>query len=222
MNIGERILELRKSKGYSQEDIANKLNVSRQTVSKWETNQSLPESDKIVPLCELFNISTDFLLMNKVNDNITSTKSEKNINIDQDIVLKNKRKFAINLSFSIFLYFIAVMWIILSEGLDIQEEISIVIFLGVAGLATVLIIYTSIVHSNDEKKIIENKEKKKKEENPIVKSINQVLALIVFVIYMVISFISGAWHITWILWVIYAIISEIVELLFKLEEKKDE
>ena len=50
-NLGEKLLELRKAKNLSQEEVAEKLNVTRQTVSKWETNQSTPDFDKIVPLC---------------------------------------------------------------------------------------------------------------------------------------------------------------------------
>ena len=49
MNIGEKIFELRKSRNLSQEEVAEKLNVTRQTVSKWETNKSTPDFDKIVP-----------------------------------------------------------------------------------------------------------------------------------------------------------------------------
>ena len=47
MNIGEKLYELRKEKNLSQEEVAEKLNVSRQTVSKWETNQTTPDFDKI-------------------------------------------------------------------------------------------------------------------------------------------------------------------------------
>lgn len=54
MNLGQRLIELRKAKHLSQEEVAEKLNVTRQTISKWETNQSSPEFDKILPLCELF------------------------------------------------------------------------------------------------------------------------------------------------------------------------
>ena len=72
MNIGEKLFELRKSKNLSQEEVAEKLNVTRQTVSKWETNQSTPDFDKILPLCELFEISTEELLTgnNKENNNV--------------------------------------------------------------------------------------------------------------------------------------------------------
>ena len=62
MNIGEKLFELRKQKNLSQEEVAEKLNGTRQTVSKWETNQSTPDFDKIIPLCELFGIGAEELL----------------------------------------------------------------------------------------------------------------------------------------------------------------
>ena len=65
MNIGEKLYELRKGKNLSQEEVAEKLNVTRQTVSKWETNQSSPDFDKILPICELFEISTEELITGK-------------------------------------------------------------------------------------------------------------------------------------------------------------
>ena len=65
MNIGEKIYQLRKKKNLSQEDLASVLNVSRQTISKWETGDSNPDLDKIVPLCNFFDISTDEFLKGK-------------------------------------------------------------------------------------------------------------------------------------------------------------
>ncbi len=62
MNFGEQLTKLRKEKGMSQEDLANELNVSRQAVSKWESNVSYPETDKIVSICKLFNCSMDELI----------------------------------------------------------------------------------------------------------------------------------------------------------------
>lgn len=62
MTIADRILELRKIKGISQEELADKIGVSRQAVSKWESEQSIPDLDKIIILSEFFEVSTDFLL----------------------------------------------------------------------------------------------------------------------------------------------------------------
>ncbi len=52
MTFGERLLEYRNRVNLSQEKLAEKVGVTRQTVSKWETNQSVPDFDKILPLCE--------------------------------------------------------------------------------------------------------------------------------------------------------------------------
>ena len=65
MSLGQRLIELRKEKKLSQEEVAGKLNVTRQTVSKWETDQSTPYFDKILPLCELYEISTEELITGK-------------------------------------------------------------------------------------------------------------------------------------------------------------
>lgn len=62
MNIAARIQHLRKSKGISQEELADKIGVSRQAVSKWESEQSIPDVEKIILLSEYFETTTDFLL----------------------------------------------------------------------------------------------------------------------------------------------------------------
>ena len=66
MKLGEKIASLRQRAGYSQELLAEKMDVSRQSISKWEMNQALPQIDKVLLLCELFGISTDALLMDSV------------------------------------------------------------------------------------------------------------------------------------------------------------
>ncbi len=66
MKIGEKIANLRIMAGMSQEQLAEHLDVSRQSVSKWEMDQALPQIDKVLQLCELFKISTDSLLLEDV------------------------------------------------------------------------------------------------------------------------------------------------------------
>lgn len=62
MNLANRIQHLRRSKGISQEELANKLGVSRQAVSKWESEQTSPDLDKIILLSDFFDVTTDYLL----------------------------------------------------------------------------------------------------------------------------------------------------------------
>lgn len=66
MTIGEKISKLRIAEGISQEQLAEKISVSRQAVSKWEMDQALPQIDKVLQLCTLFGISTDELLCDNV------------------------------------------------------------------------------------------------------------------------------------------------------------
>lgn len=62
MTLGEKICTLRTGKGLSQEDLAAKLEVSRQSVSKWETGQSVPDLEKIIKLADLFGVNVDELV----------------------------------------------------------------------------------------------------------------------------------------------------------------
>lgn len=74
MTIGQKITNLRTSAELSQEQLAEKISVSRQSVSKWEMDQALPQIDKVLQICELFSISTDELLHDKI---AIDQKSEK-------------------------------------------------------------------------------------------------------------------------------------------------
>ena len=62
MSFGETLQKLRKQKGWSQEELAERLELTRQTVSKWELEQSTPDLDYIVALSDLFQVSTDYLI----------------------------------------------------------------------------------------------------------------------------------------------------------------
>lgn len=62
MNMADRIQYLRKAKGLSQEDLADRVGVSRQAVSKWESEQSTPDLEKIIILSDIFGVTTDYIL----------------------------------------------------------------------------------------------------------------------------------------------------------------
>lgn len=62
MNLAEKIMKLRKEQGWSQETLASMLDVSRQSVSKWEIGTSVPDLDKIIKMSEIFDVTTDYLL----------------------------------------------------------------------------------------------------------------------------------------------------------------
>lgn len=62
MTINEKLVQLRKSKGWSQEDLAEKLNVSRQAISRWENGTALPDAENLLQLSHLYDVSSDYLL----------------------------------------------------------------------------------------------------------------------------------------------------------------
>lgn len=86
MVLAEKIVQLRKQLGLSQEELAEKMNVSRQSVSKWESTQSIPDLNKILMLAEIFSVTTDFLLKDKqetVEITEPAQHSNKQITLEQ-------------------------------------------------------------------------------------------------------------------------------------------
>ena len=83
MIFADKLIDLRKKSGWSQEELAEKLNVSRQAVSKWEGAQSIPDMNRIIQLSELFGVSTDYLLKDNLeqaeptqgNDEVNSSRT---------------------------------------------------------------------------------------------------------------------------------------------------
>ena len=69
MSLGEKLYKLRTEKNITQSDVASALGVSRQAVSKWETDESLPDLDKLVKLADLYEVTTDFLLRESASSN---------------------------------------------------------------------------------------------------------------------------------------------------------
>ena len=80
MTCGEKIQKLRKDSGYTQEDLADILSVSRQSVSRWESDIAFPETEKLITLAKLFKCSIDFLL-NDENNELKEIKKEKVLNV---------------------------------------------------------------------------------------------------------------------------------------------
>ena len=83
MILAEKIMHLRKKNGWSQEELAGKLNVSRQSVSKWESAMSVPDLDKILLMSELFEVTTDYILkgIEPLPKDVTQPKKKPNASI---------------------------------------------------------------------------------------------------------------------------------------------
>ena len=91
MIFSEKLLTLRKAKGITQEQLAEKLDVSRQSISKWESGQSAPELEKIVALSTIFDVSTDYLLKSSEIDDL-SVKTEMLEKQQQQMLVREQRQ----------------------------------------------------------------------------------------------------------------------------------
>ena len=202
MTIGERLLKLRKEKNISQEELANILDVSRQTVSKWETDQTTPDFDKIVPLCNYFGITSDELLTG--NYNIQEAK-EANV----------KSNFARNIALAVMLYILAVATIILCAAQFKQPILGVVLFFIFIAIGTAILIYNGIYYSKESK---DNKETK---DDSIQKQVLSIIDILGVTIYLLVSFLTMAWHITWIIFLIVGLVKEITKLIMNLTSNKE-
>lgn len=84
MIFADKLIELRKKSGWSQEELAEQMNVTRQSVSKWEGAQSVPDLEKIIQLSKLFGVSTDYLLKDEIEANENepaSLKTDEKLNV---------------------------------------------------------------------------------------------------------------------------------------------
>lgn len=212
MDLGERLFELRKSKNLTQDEVAEKLKVTRQTISKWETNQSTPDFDKIVPLCDLFEIGVEELLTGKKPEEVQ--QEQEKVLTKQEV----KEKSAKVVSTSVFIYIAAIAFLMIA--IPVQHANPVVatsIFLLLIGWATARIVKNYMSMPKFEK----TKEEKKQEK--VVKEINGIIGSICVAIYFIVSFTTMAWHITWIIFIIDGLLCQVVKLIFELKgEEEDE
>ncbi len=212
MKLGEMLLNLRKSKQLSQEEAAERLGVSRQTISKWETDQSMPDFDKIIPLCELYGITPDELFTGEKKDLVGDSIQESS---KEELRFLQKKR-ASGIGRGILLYFISIVWIAIAIPVCMLNPIvASTIFLLICGIATYIVVYTCIAYKMP-------KTKKEQRENKLRRSIQNIIAIITTITYLLISFTTMAWHITWIMWVVYGLIGEILRLIFMLRGNEDE
>ena len=96
MEFHNKLYNLRKQKVLSQEELANRLNVSRQTISKWEVGDATPDMKKLIAISDMFEISLDELVMDKVATQIgeTSSKSEIASELKKKVLTDENKKTA--------------------------------------------------------------------------------------------------------------------------------
>lgn len=91
MTLGQKIFELRNKQKMSQGDLAEKLNVSRQSISKWETDASVPELDKLIMLSDLFSITMDELVRDELPEKSADEAKESTEKSSSETIVINKQ-----------------------------------------------------------------------------------------------------------------------------------
>ena len=124
MNIADRIQYLRKRRGLSQEELADMVGVSRQAVSKWESEQSTPDLEKIITMSDIFEVTTDYILKGIEPVSISNRKMAKTL----------------YLGFVLIFATIAGIWSFTANRFRFDECILIILAGGVIGLGLALII----------------------------------------------------------------------------------
>ncbi len=216
MTLGAKIQTLRKQRGMSQEQLAEALGVSRQAVSKWEAEQSVPDIDKIISICDYFGVTTDYILRDAelpkteqqpepIQQN-TYNISENNGNEEN---AEKQQKSALLLAVAIVMYILCIVPVLI-----IQNEIGVVLMFVMIAAATGIIVYRATLNrkNNDEE------EEKKKNENPTLKAVKSCIWAVAVIIYFIISFLSSAWYITWLVFPITGAISDVIEACFDLKD----
>lgn len=221
MTLGQKLFEMRKKAALSQEQVAEVLGVTRQTVSKWETDQTTPDFDKIIPISKLYNVSVNELFgeeskEEQINENIDNQNSQNNDDNNNnmseqemfELNRKYKKRFAILLSVAICLYILSVIPFIVFESTTLM----IVTFFIMIAAATAMIVFGAVSKPKFGKKAENDLP-----QNNLYKKICSIMSGIILVIYLLVSFLTSAWYITWVLWIVYAIACEIVKLIFSLK-----
>lgn len=151
MLMSEKIIELRKRNGLSQEALAEKLNVSRQSVSKWETGESFPDIDRIVKLSEIFGVSTDYLLKNDSAEIDYTEPAPKLRTVSFEEAQKYLgvvKKLSSDVAVGVMMCILSPCIFVVLEGLSASDEImasvGVSLFLVIIAAAVGLFIYTGL------------------------------------------------------------------------------
>ncbi|MBQ9784023.1 MAG: helix-turn-helix transcriptional regulator [Clostridia bacterium] len=317
--LADKIIQERKKKGWSQEELAERLDVSRQSVSKWEGGLSVPELDKIIAMSELFGVSTDYLLKDEPADaptenapanegaprrKLTHAEAEDYVSLvkrlswriaagvalcilspisliqlaafadagilgeglaaglgfvglflfigaalalfipsgiqlspyeylekepfdaDEGAVKMAKREQAAYarayrtlITVGIVLFPLGVVPLIVSACLQLREILIIScvnLLLAVVALGVFLIVRACYV-GGAYQKILQTGEfdAQNKVKNAVFETVSAIYWCAVTAVYLAVSFLTGAWHITWIIWAVAAVLSPVLEAVLK-------
>ena len=110
MTIGTKIADCRKRAGMSQEKLANELNISRQAVSRWETGEAVPDTEKVIQLSKIFCVTTDYLLLDTVESPQSAVPAEnQNGEAEERIAVQRAKRQSLRIYFGKFLLIFGIL-----------------------------------------------------------------------------------------------------------------
>lgn len=142
MTFGEKIQKLRKEAGLSQEELAYQLGVSRQAISKWERDNGYPETEKIVRMSKLFNVSLDYLLDEEDTKKPENSPDEKGIYVSREtadgfLAYQKSKMIKVGAAIGLFVGGVSLsFW---------DAEISMILFMVVVILGIILLLSVKLV-----------------------------------------------------------------------------
>lgn len=142
-SFGENIQFYRKRENMTQEQLADKLEVSRQTISKWEAGTSYPEMEKILQLCDLFSCSMDTLM----RGNASELEVEDSQNYDRHMETRRK-----HITLGVVLLIMAVAFYELMNGVGVVETVADTAFFAVAVVGILVLVVAGMQHENYRRK----------------------------------------------------------------------
>lgn len=197
IEIANRLQKLRKEKGYSQEQLADALGISRQAVSKWERAESSPDTDNLICLAKLYGISLDELL--STDQSIEEIKKEQGEKDDKE-TQENKKGDRVHIS--------------LLKGIDFQSKEGEYVHVGWDG-----------IHVHDNKKgdhvdispkgIYFKQRKKSKVFRRVENAINGIVCIGTLIAYILLGIFLGQWHTAWILFFLIPLVATLMVAIWK-------
>ncbi len=140
MKTSEKLLRLRKQHGYSQEELAEKLNVSRQAISRWEADQALPDTVNILQISKLYNVSIDYLL----NDEYDSEDETPVVKKTEERVTKRsmmQMSYILSLAINVIALLVGYVGFFISKNVGIVLMSFMLCILSIAGFEASLVRY---------------------------------------------------------------------------------
>lgn len=147
MRLSEKIWELRKAAGLSQEQLAEKLDITRQSISKWESGESLPEIERLVELSKVFHVTVDYL----VNDGIAGPeqipKNSSKIEDTENESLSDVRPIKRNKAITFFKYVLIVLaiYMVVFALAMLTRSFWAIPFFGMLGTAVSIIVILMLI-----------------------------------------------------------------------------